>query len=89
MRGFLSKYRTISIELRPDVLIKWLATAFLIIGAVLTSGNWYYPWNVVFFLLGNLAWALVGFMWRETSLIVLNVGITLIYVVGMLVKYWS
>jgi hypothetical protein len=74
---------------KVDVYLKWLATGLLIGGSVLTSGNWLYPWNVVLFLLGNAAWATVGFLWKEYSIIVLNVGITGIYIVGLTVKYFS
>ncbi len=84
MSGCMNKF-----NVQIDIVLKWLATGMLIMGALLTSGNWFYPWNVAFFLAGNMAWAAVGILWRETSLIVLNVGITFIYVGGMIIKYWS
>ena len=66
-----------------DKWLKWLATAALIVGAVLTSMD-IRPWNIWAFNVGNLAWIVVGIMWREWSLIVLNVGLTVIYAVGLL-----
>ncbi len=66
-----------------DTWLKWLATAALIVGAVLTSMD-IRPWNIWAFNVGNLAWIVVGIMWREWSLIVLNVGLTAIYAVGLL-----
>jgi hypothetical protein len=75
--------------MKLDIVLKWLATGMLIAGAALTSGSWLYPINVVLFLLGNLFWAWVGIIWKEYSLIVLNVVITIIYVIGLTIKYWS
>lgn len=78
-----------TLTLQPDVILKWIATGLIIVGAILTSGNWFYPWNVVLLLLGNLAWTVVSIMWRDLSLIVLNTGITTIYGAGLIFKYWT
>lgn len=66
-----------------DKWLKWIATAALIAGAVLTSFD-LRPWNIWAFNVGNVCWIIVGIMWREWSLIVLNVGLTAIYAVGLL-----
>lgn len=87
MSGFSDKSESSKPD--PTQYIKWLATALLIGGSVLTSGNWLYPLNVVLFTLGNFAWITVGWFWREWSLIVLNAGITVIYLIGLAIKYWS
>lgn len=86
MSGFSDK----SESNKPDLAfnLKWLATALLIGGSVLTSGNWLYPLNVILFTLGNFAWMTVGWLWREWSLIVLNAGITVIYLIGLSIKFW-
>lgn len=88
MRGFLSKYGIADpLTLPLDFVFKWLATALLIVSAVLTSGNWLYPINVILCLLGNLLWAVVGWMWKEFSLVVLSVILTVIYLGGMIIHY--
>lgn len=68
---------------KADTWLKWLATASLIVGATLTSLD-IRPWNIWAFNVGNFAWIIVGVMWREWSLIVLNAGLTAIYAVGLL-----
>lgn len=72
---------------KPDFILKWLATGILIASAFLTSGNWFYPVNVVLLVLGNLLWAIVGWMWKENSLVILSVFLTVIYLGGMYIKY--
>lgn len=66
-----------------DRWLKWIATLALIVGAVLTSMD-VRPWNIWAFNVGNISWIIVGILWREWSLIVLNVGLTAIYAVGLL-----
>lgn len=65
-----------------DKWLKWIATASLIIGAILTSLD-IRPWNIWAFNTGNICWIIVGIMWREWSLVVLNVVLTAIYIVGL------
>lgn len=88
MRGFLNKLDIRHLTSRPlDFQLKWLATGVLILSAILTSGNWLYPVNVILLFLGNILWAIVGWMWKETSLVVLSVLLSVIYAGGMLLKY--
>lgn len=69
--------------MKIDVWLKWIATVALIIGAILTSMD-IRPWNIWAFNIGNISWVIVGILWREASLVVLNLGLTLIYAVGLL-----
>lgn len=66
-----------------DVYLKWLATAMVIFGAVLTSAN-IAPLNIWVFNVGNLSWMIVGLLWLEWSLVALNGILVLIYVIGLL-----
>jgi len=45
-----------------------------------------YPWYIYAFIFSNSLWVLVGVLWKEKSLIALNAGLTLIYVIGILIK---
>ena len=63
--------------------LKWSATAVTILGAVLTSLN-VYPWNVVAFNLGSILWLIFAVRIKENSLIVVNTGLLLVYVFGLL-----
>lgn len=61
----------------------WIGTFVLIIAASLAAFN-LYPWYVYLFCIANGLWVMIGFLWRENSLIVLNAGLTLIYVAGLI-----
>tara|TARA_B100000886_G_C20235452_1_gene412380 strand:+ start:35 stop:328 length:294 start_codon:yes stop_codon:yes gene_type:complete len=69
---------------KPFQLLAWIATAILILAALLASfvpALEYHHWA---FIIANSLWVIVGFLWREMSLIVLNAGLTIIYVFGLI-----
>ena len=66
-------------------IVKWVATALLIVGALLNSLN-IYPAGPALLNLGALLWLIVAIAWREWSLIVINATLLLIYTVGIVVK---
>jgi len=51
--------------------LKWTSSVLLIIGMILTSAN-LYPLNMYFQLTGIIGWLMVGMLWHDRSLIVLN-----------------
>ena len=62
--------------------LKWVATTITLIGAVLTSLN-IYPLNVIAFNLGSVLWLIFAIRIKEPSLIVVNTGLLLVYVAGL------
>lgn len=67
-------------------LLKWLGTAFTILGALLTSlGNWD-PYNVAAFNLGAVFWLWASVRMREVSLITVNAVLLTIYVFGSIIR---
>ena len=69
---------------KPFQLLAWIATSILILAALLASfvpALEYHHWA---FIIANSLWVIVGFLWREMSLIVLNAGLTIIYVFGLI-----
>jgi hypothetical protein len=68
--------------MKTDTVLKWFATATLIFGAVLTSLD-IRPWNIWAFNTGNIAWIIVGLMWKEWSLVVMNAVLVAIYAYGL------
>jgi|TARA_Y200000002_G_C22219116_1_gene470809 hypothetical protein len=69
---------------KPYQSLAWIATAILIIAAGLASfvpELEYHHWA---FISANSLWVLVGILWKEQSLIVLNAGLTVIYILGLL-----
>ena len=69
---------------KPYQFIAWTATAILILAAVLASfvpELEYHHWA---FIGANLLWVIVGVLWREQTLVVLNAGLTIIYILGLI-----
>ena len=68
---------------KPYQKLAWTSTALLILAATLAAFN-VHPQYVWMFIIASSMWTLTGILWKETSLIVLNAGLTVIYIVGML-----
>ena len=69
---------------KPHQFLAWIATAILILAAILASfvpELEYHHWA---FISANSLWVLVGILWKEQTLIVLNAGLTIIYILGLL-----
>jgi hypothetical protein len=64
--------------------LKWTATAITLIGAILTSMN-LHPFNIYAFNIGCLFWILWGIRIKELSVVLVNTGLLLIYLIGALV----
>ena len=63
-----------------DWYIKWFASIVLIFGAVTTAMN-LYPYNMYFQFIGITGWLIVGILWKDWSLIVVNVvGSTIMFI---------
>lgn len=68
---------------KPYQKLAWLATTLLLTAAILSAFN-IYPYYVVAFVISSGLWTLVACLWREKSLIVLNGGLTCIYILGLI-----
>ena len=69
---------------KPYQFLAWSATAILILAALLASfvpALEYHHWA---FIIANSLWVIVGIYWKETTLIVLNAGLTIIYILGLI-----
>tara|TARA_B100000902_G_C26992877_1_gene755939 strand:- start:404 stop:631 length:228 start_codon:yes stop_codon:yes gene_type:complete len=69
---------------KPYQPLAWIATAILICAACLASfvpELEYHHWA---FITANSIWVLVGILWKEQTVWVMNAGLTLIYIVGLL-----
>ena len=67
-------------------ILKWFATAVLIIGTGFNSLG-FYPTGPLLLILGGLIWLVVGIMWREASLIVTNGVMLGVGVTGLVLHY--
>tara|TARA_R110002074_G_scaffold393612_1_gene580228 strand:- start:8777 stop:9001 length:225 start_codon:yes stop_codon:yes gene_type:complete len=69
-------------ERKPYQVLAWFGTAMILASAVAAAFN-IYPLYLWMFLVSNGIWAAVGYLWRENSLIILNTGLTIVYIVGL------
>ena len=65
--------------------LKWLGTLTLIVGVGFNSLN-IYPLGPLIMCLGGVIWVIVGYMWREYSIIITNLELTLVSLIGMSIK---
>ncbi len=68
--------------------IKWASSIILIIAMLFTSANMF-PINLWIANLGFIGWLLVGMLWHDRSLIVLNSVSLAIYSLGILNYYYG
>jgi len=64
------------------LIVKWMATAGIICSMLLTAYN-VYPLNLYIAIPATLGWMVVSFVWKETSLIAMNVVALGIYLLGI------
>jgi hypothetical protein len=57
--------------MKIDQILKWLATATLIVGTGI-NGLGFFPLGPIILIVGGLMWLAVSIMWKENSLIVTN-----------------
>lgn len=65
------------------LLIKWLATITLIIGATTAALN-IHPLYIVLNTLGGILWSTAGVLMKDKPLVATNVFLTLIYGLGFI-----
>jgi len=70
------------VEPKPYQYLAWIATAVLLVAASMAAFNMY-PYYSYAFTVANGLWVLIGVLWKEKSLIVLNAGLTIIYLLGL------
>jgi hypothetical protein len=68
------------------IAFEWFCTAVLLTGVALTSFN-VFPLNLWILFFGNFGWIVLGLVWRKWSLVIMQIIITLIYVVGIVKLY--
>ena len=80
--------RKLTKEFTLDWWIKWVASIFLIIGMVLTANN-IFPLNLYFSTVGIVGWVIVGMLWRDRSIMILNAIAVSIYFNGIVKHLWG
>lgn len=68
--------------------IKWTGSMFLIVAMMMTSVN-IFPLNLYVALVGMTAWLVVGILWHDRALIVLNAVSVAIYGLGIMNSWFN
>ena len=71
-----------------DWYIKWVASFIILIGMALTSIN-LTPFNLYFHFIGVVGWLVVGVMWHDRALMVVNSVAAMIFLMGILNYYFG
>ena len=71
-----------------DWYIKWVSSFIILIGMALTSIN-LTPFNLYFHFVGVVGWLIVGFMWHDRALMVVNSVAAMIFLMGILRYYFG
>ena len=70
--------------------IKWVSSLFIIMGMILTSLDVsLFPLNLFFHLVGVIGWFVVGMLWHDRSLILLNGIAVSIFLMGILKHFFG
>lgn len=72
--------------MRLDQILKWTATAILILGTAVNSLG-YYPLGPVILVIGGIVWLIVAVMWKEPALIITNAVMSAVGASGLLINY--
>ena len=72
---------------KPYQSLAWFSTFSILLGALIASLAPELYLHHFFFMFGNGLLAMTAFLWKENSLLVLNSGLFLIYVIGTYYKY--
>ena len=68
--------------------VKWASSLVILTGMVLTSAS-IEPWNMWTHLIGVSGWLIVGMMWHDRALILLNGVAIFIFASGILNFYYG
>ena len=66
--------------------VKWCSSLLVLTGMLLTSAD-IYPYNLYFHMFGVAGWFVVGMLWHDRALILLNGIATFIFALGILKFY--
>ena len=70
--------------------IKWISSFFIILGMIFTSLDVaLFPINLFFHLIGVSGWLVVGMLWHDRSLILLNGIAVTIFLMGIIKHFYG
>ena len=81
-------YKKITPKYDLSWYIKWVSSVILIIAMMMTSAN-IFPINLYVALVGMIGWLIVGVLWHDRALIVLNAVSVGIYGIGIMNSWFG
>ena len=70
-----------------NFILKWLGTFTLILGTAVNSLG-FYPLGPIILVVGGIFWLIVSVRWKEASLIVTNIVMTVTGISGLVYTLW-
>jgi hypothetical protein len=67
---------------KPYQWLAWIGTVFVLVSAFMASRN-FYPWYAYGYIISNCIWIVIGFLWKEKTIITINTGVNIIYIAGL------
>jgi hypothetical protein len=67
-------------------ILKWVATAFTLSGALSVSLSWE-PYNMILLNIGSALFLVWGYLIKDKAIISVNVGLLAIYVYGLAIRF--
>jgi hypothetical protein len=64
-------------------MLKWIGTIFTISGATASSFD-LFPLNIIYYNCGTVFWLIASIKMKDLSLIVVNSGLLVIYLIGII-----
>jgi len=68
--------------------IKWVSSVIIIVGMIMSSVN-FFPYNLFVHFIGVSGWFVVGLLWNDRSLILLNGIAMVIFSIGIMNHYFG
>jgi hypothetical protein len=68
---------------KPYQWLAWIGTFCVLISAFMASRN-YYPYYAYGYIFSNTLWTIIGFLWKEKTIIIINAGVNLIFIAGLI-----
>ena len=67
-------------------ILKWVATIFVLAGALAVSLSWE-PYNMILLNIGSTLFLVWGYLIRDRAIIAVNVGLLSIYAYGLIIRF--
>ena len=67
--------------------IKWVASVLILVAVCFRAAGGFHMFDLYFSLAGTLGWLWVGILWHDRALMVLNSGLAIVLLTGILRTY--